>query len=111
MVVAGLIVVSPAQAVNWGWLQDAPVQSFTDQDWELFRQTARNAVDTLPDGESSSWENPDSRNGGSVTVLKTLEETDQHCRMIEIINRTNGNTGTSRSTVCRQADGSWKTQR
>ncbi len=95
-------------AVNWGWLEHTPAQSFTEQDWVLFRQNVRSALDTLADEESSEWQNPDSGNSGSVTILGTTSDDQGYCRTVEISNHTKTQSGKNKNSLCRQPDGSWK---
>ncbi|QYZ64875.1 MAG: hypothetical protein OI74_11965 [Gammaproteobacteria bacterium (ex Lamellibrachia satsuma)] len=101
----------PAQALELRWLQYSPVRYFTDKDWDMMKETARELFNSGKDGDSAAWENPESGNQGSLKALSTMEKGGTTCREAEITNQAGKRSGTSRFTFCRQADGTWKISR
>ena len=73
----GLALSLPAVAVNWGFLEDAPVARFTDRDWALMEETSQKALDEAADGETHGWNNPESGAFGKtpriVEKLSTID--------------------------------------
>ena len=103
-----LTVSGVCHGVNWQWLNDAAVKSFTEQDWELLRSTARTALDRYPDGTRADWANPDNRHSGSIEVQNTRTDGSTKCRTAVFTNQAGKVTGSSRLDLCQQEDGSWK---
>lgn len=101
----------PAQALELRWLQYSPVRYFTDKDWDMMKEAARQMLDSGKDGDSATWKNPESGNQGSLKALSTIETGGATCREAEITNQAKKRSGTSRFTFCRQADGTWKISR
>lgn len=113
-ILAGLLLGTAFQAaygINWQWLEHSPAQSFTEQDWELFRENVRTGLDTLPDAASRDWANPDSGNSGSIKILSSGTGADGHCRTVEISNHTAKGSNHSKSTLCRQEDATWRVRK
>jgi len=104
----GLFVALPAGAVNWRWLEYSPVESFSEEDWEMLQLNARKALDELEDGEAAEWENPATGNSGSAEPLTSEATAGGRCRMLRINNRSAQAEGSMRLRLCRQADGSWR---
>ncbi len=72
-------------------------------------QTANNALESNPIGQSSSWSNPDSGHSGSITPTRTVRVADgSPCRDYETTVTIDGRTETAVGRACRQSDGTWK---
>jgi hypothetical protein len=99
---------APTQAVNWRWLEYSPVESFTEQDWELMMTTATQALDDLRDGESRDWSNAESGNRGAIKILASETTSTGACRTARIRNTSAASEGQSTFRLCRRADGSWR---
>ena len=69
-------------------------------------------LETTPDGNTQSWENPETDNRYQVTPEKTYkdEEKDQYCREFQMEAQIGGETEETYGTACRQPDGAWKIQ-
>lgn len=104
----GLALSLPAAAVNWNFLEYSPASHFTEKDWDLMRQTGREALDKAPDGATRGWNNPETGAFGTIQPLNSYEAGGSSCRRTEIFNSAKGTSGTSRFDFCKQADGSWK---
>jgi surface antigen len=97
-----------ATGLNMRWLQYSPVSYFTDEDWRLAREAAREALNEAALGKIVSWENPESGASGSSTPLKALEKDGMLCRYLKIFNSANDTSGESIQFFCQQKDGTWK---
>ncbi len=113
MVVAALaatLMSGPAHSVNWRFLDYSPVRFFNDTDWALFKLTGRELLEEAPDGETRTWENPDSGNQGVMKAVTTYKsKVGLKCRQLRIRNTTNGGL-TSEATVhvCKHPTGKWE---
>ncbi|SDF46118.1 Surface antigen [Limimonas halophila] len=76
------------------------------------QRMARTTQDTLQNnetGQTSSWDNPDAEERGSVTPTETYQRDDgQYCREFQQTVVIGGETKQAYGTACRQPDGSWK---
>src|SRR5262249_61916618 len=70
--------------------------------------TPYSALERTPAGTTSTWQNPDSGNSGSVTPMHTYETAAGYCREFEQTIRVGGRTERGYGTACRQPDGSWR---
>lgn len=81
------------------------------QDAEKHAQTNLRALDTLSQGQTSSWQDSQSGNSGSTTVTKVATRTDGTvCKSFTETVRTKAQTVTKEATACKAPDGTWKTQ-
>ena len=72
-------------------------------------RTADQALETNPTGQSSTWNNPDSGNSGTITPTRTsYTDSGQPCREYQQTATIGGETQQAYGTACRQADGSWR---
>ena len=90
-------------------LDESPVSQFTDEDWEVFRHTARKALDEAKPGDTGAWNNDKTGASGSITIIAEAEPFQGLvCRRARFFNSANGITGTSVFRVCKRADGQWR---
>ena len=54
----------------------------TADDVALMKEAARDRMDGQPEGTVNTWENPQSKNSGKVTLLKRTEEDGRECRLL-----------------------------
>lgn len=84
-------------------------QSLDRADRQYAARTQQQALETLPTGQSSSWNNPDSGHYGSVTPTRTYEVADgRYCREFQHAVTVGGKTEMAYGNACRQPDGSWR---
>jgi surface antigen len=93
-----------ALAQNLRFLERSPAAYFDDQDWALLKQATRDALDNSPDGATTSWENPKTGHKGTVTPLKTYEDSGMTCRTVRFSSEAADLTGTSTHSLCKKAD-------
>jgi len=104
-----LALTGPVQAGNFRWLDSSAVRYFSDRDWELFAETAEQALGEGKDGQRFEWNNPKSNSSGSMMPGAADSAFDgKDCRRLEIESQAKGVSGKSTHTLCRQPDGDWK---
>jgi len=89
------------------WLNYSPVRYFTDADWDIAKTAARNALNDGKDGVTVNWDNPESKNHGSLTPLSTNLKNGTTCRHLKIENHANGLSGMAVYEFCKKPDGKW----
>ena len=101
---------APAHSVNWRFLDYSPVRFFNDADWALFKLTGRELLEEARDGETRTWENPDSGNQGAMKAINTYKnDVGLKCRQLKIRNTSNrGLTGEATVHVCKHPTGKWE---
>lgn len=78
-------------------------------DKQMMTQTSYTALEKLPTGVSSGWNNPDSGHSGTVTPIKTFQTNNgSYCREFQTTVNVGGKVQSAYGTACRQPDGSWK---
>lgn len=109
LIVAGLFAAAPAaRAMNLiPLLKDTPAELFTVQDYELFDAALKKALDELRQEGAVQWDNPDTRAGGSVTVVREYQREGSACKRLRLDNHANNRKGHTTFDFCRQADGRW----
>ena len=105
----GKLVATAAGAVLGALIGNEVGKSLDRADQLALQQTTQQSLETAPSGTTSTWENPDSGNAGSVTPTATYERDDgSYCREFIQTVTIGGRTEEAYGTACRQPDGSWK---
>ncbi len=92
-------------ALAGAYIGGAIGQSMDEQD----RYQANQALETYPDNQASSWQNPNTGNTYTVTPTNTYQNnTGTYCREYTTKAVINGKTETVYGNACRQPDGSWQ---
>lgn len=95
-------------ASNLRWLDYSPSRYFTNQDWDIAKAAARNALDNTENGVTVEWENPESKNHGKLTPLNSSEKNGTTCRDLKIENFANTISASNVYEFCKRPDGTWK---
>lgn len=99
---------SPLGAQSWkGVMKNAPGELLDEEDVRLFSEASNKALDEAPDGQSVSWENPKTRHGGEVTVVRSFEWQSHPCRELHFSNRAQGRQADGNLNWCK-VDGKWR---
>ncbi|NVK40646.1 MAG: hypothetical protein HWE39_05325 [Oceanospirillaceae bacterium] len=95
-----------------GWaFSPSPINSFTDQDREIFSAHLQETLESGVDGIPSSWVNPKTGNSAVVVPVRTVPAAGQQCREAAItLMDKRQRTADGRYTFCRGDDGSWARQ-
>jgi surface antigen len=93
-----------------GGLLGAGIGSALDTNSQrAMNQTVQRSLESTPSGTASSWRNPDNGNNGSVTPVRTFQNSQgSYCREFQQTVTIGGREERSFGTACRQADGSWR---
>ena len=113
--IAALAGASPAwivgAALMGGLLGGAVGHGLDNRDKEMAAKAARQAFENNHTGQSTTWQNPESGNSGSVTPTRTYQIANgQYCREYSQDIVVGGEKHQTHGTACRQTDGSWKIQ-
>lgn len=85
--------------------------SLDANDMSRYSRTSQYALENNQAGTVSTWNNPDSRNSGSITPTRTFKTASGvHCREYKQVIYVDGRAEQGYGTACRQLDGSWKLQ-
>ncbi|MEK9670900.1 MAG: RT0821/Lpp0805 family surface protein [Rhodospirillaceae bacterium] len=84
-------------------------KSLDKADLAYLNRTTQDALEYNKVNQSSAWNNPDSKNSGTVTPTKTYQTAEgRNCREYETTIVIDGKTEKATGTACRQPDGSWR---
>jgi 17 kDa common-antigen outer membrane protein len=99
----------PAMAQNsMGFLKDAPVASFTPQDFDLMQAAAADVLSRSDKGASKTFHNDATGNGGTIKLLGSFKSTEgRDCKRLQLDTSTQTLTATSKVKVCHFPDGRW----
>jgi surface antigen len=92
-----------------GALLGSEMGNSMDKTDQLYAQRAQQQAHSAPLGETISWSNPDSGNGGQVIAAREgyAQESGRLCREYNHTIYVGGDTETAYGTACREEDGSW----
>ena len=109
LVIAGLA--SPAaQAQLLGPAFESNI-TLTQEDLDKMRQTVNQQIHGKPVGTTASWTNPNSKNSGTIKLLKKFTARNMRCETIGYTLQTAAPAVTPEHyefNSCLQPDGSWK---
>lgn len=105
----GKIVTGAIGALAGSMIGNSIGASMDAQDRSLYSQAAQRSFENSPSGTPVSWNNPDSGNYGTVTPIKTFQNTQgMYCREYSQTIVVGGKKQAAYGTACRQPDGEWK---
>ena len=96
-----------AQAQYASLLKDSVAQRFDDEDLRMFLDTARQALHGAPESETLKWQNPKTRHGGEITLLRNFQSEGRACKEVKVFNQAQGRKATNNFSLC-QVDGKWR---
>lgn len=77
----------------------------------MYAERATNtALETAHSGQAVVWKNPDSGHSGTITPIRTFQDTssNQYCREFQNTVTINGQPQQAYGKACRMPDGTWK---
>tara|TARA_B100000315_G_scaffold259152_1_gene313892 strand:- start:1070 stop:1546 length:477 start_codon:yes stop_codon:yes gene_type:complete len=84
-------------------------KALDDVDRLKAHQTQQTVLEKNKDGQSSTWNNPNTGHSGRVTPTNTQQaSTGEYCREYEHEITVDGRKEVVKGTACRQRDGSWR---
>ena len=94
---------------NLGFLKDAPITRFNDEDREMFQANLTEALETDAEGNVRRWDNPKTGSSGEIAILKRFTYANKPCRNVRWTNRTrNYPDATTQTVMCKESDGQWR---
>jgi surface antigen len=99
-----------ALAQNLGFMRDSAMSFMNRDDVAMILKNYTLALDTLPDGHTTTWTNPKSGHSGTASPMKSFKEKGMDCRSLEMSNTAGGQTGRSELVFCKTSAG-WKAVR
>jgi len=103
-----MLIVPLALAQNLKFLDDAPMSHFTEEDMEMFLETASDALDNAADGAEVSWKNPASGNHGTIVPVRTNLDDGKRCRVFRLMNHAGGLSSNVNLKACRDDVAGWQ---
>jgi surface antigen len=93
-----------------GGLAGGAIGDFLDgKDKQQQQQAASHAMETAPSNTSVAWKNPDTGHSGTVTPIRTYQNSEgQYCREYQQTVNIGGQQHQAYGKACRQPDGSWR---
>jgi surface antigen len=109
-VVLQLLAFAPAGAQsNLSFLKNTPLAYFNEADSKMQRAATQEVLKSTEDGTRKDWANPDTGNGGTVTLVTSFSAPDgRACKQLSIENHTKTMANTTVLSVCKGTDGRWK---
>jgi surface antigen len=83
-------------------------KSLDDRDRVRMSESTQRALERNKTGQTSTWQNPDSGNSGTITTTRTSQREGRYCREYTQTLTVGGKTEKGYGTACRQPDGSWE---
>ncbi len=103
--IAGVI----AGTLIGGYLGSTIGKGLDDTDRLMANRTAQQSFENAPDGQVSSWKNPNSGNSGTTVITRTAAKTNSApCREYTTTVMIGGKREQAYGKACRQKDGAWK---
>ena len=101
-----------AAGVLLGGLMGNSVGQSLDRADQAYLSRAQDQALEAPVGQTISWSNPDSGNHGTITPVRTVQNTNtgQLCREYQTSVTIGGRVEQGYGTACRTADGDWRIQ-
>lgn len=82
-------------------------QDMDERDRREMQRRTQYALERLPSGATSTWNNPDTGSYGTITPSPGYVENGRYCRPYTQTISVDNETRTIRGTACRQDDGAW----
>jgi surface antigen len=106
---SGRIVATAAGTLLGAFLGNQIGRSLDRVDEMHAEQSAQQALERYPDGQSASWSNPNTGHSGYTTPTTTYQTSQgQYCREYQTAVVIDGQTQSAHGTACRQPDGTWQ---
>ena len=103
------LVATAAGTLLGAWIGNSVGKSLDRADQAYATQTANAALERYPDGQASTWQNPNTGHSGATTPTRTYQTAQgQYCREYQTSVVIDGRTQSAYGTACRQPDGSWQ---
>lgn len=106
---SGQIAATAAGTLLGAWLGSEVGRSLDRADRLAAERTAYSALEHNPDGQRSTWQNPNNNTSGYTEPIRTYQTASGiDCRDYQTTVVIDGRSETATGTACRQSDGTWK---
>jgi surface antigen len=107
---SGKLIATAVGALGGAYVGNQIGQSLDKADRLYADRTMNSALETAHTGQAVAWQNPDSRNSGSFTPVRTFQEPNsgQYCREYQQTVIVGGKSQQAYGKACRMPDGTWK---
>lgn len=106
---SGKVIAVGVGAVLGGIIGSEVGKSLDRADRAYMHRTTQQSLETQRSGQTSTWENPDSKHSGTVTPQPAYRGDDgRTCREFQQTVTIDGRSERAYGRACRQSDGSWK---
>ena len=96
-------------ALNLDLTDNSPAAQFTDKDWTLLKEQAKEVLNNKESGINTFWNNAESGHSGSIKSVGSIIENDGTvCRDLEFVNKIIHSVTTTQTTLCKQRGGVWQ---
>jgi surface antigen len=85
-------------------------KSLDRADHMYMQQAATKSFEYAPTGTATAWRNPDSGHSGTITPIRTYQQSGQDCRDYQTTVTIDGKQEVATGRACRQGDGTWRVQ-
>lgn len=92
-------------SANLAFMQDTPAQYYTQQDWQMFVANKDAALNTLANGQTKTWKNPATGNGGSFMPINSIRKQGAICRDLQITSQAQSRIDRSVFRFCKYRTG------
>jgi len=109
LILAGLFATAPdVRATNLiPLLRETPAELITVRDYELFDIALKKTLAEVGQDGVVQWDNPETRAGGSMTVIREYQREGNACKRLRVDNHANNRKGYTTFDFCHQADDRW----
>jgi|KBSMisStaDraftv2_1062788.scaffolds.fasta_scaffold26503_3 surface antigen len=95
-------------ATNFGFLKNAPVGQFKEEDVKMMRAAADELLREDAKGASREWHNEKTGNSGRFEILDIFTSQDgRHCKKLLVVTRAKSQEQQSVYPLCAAPDGRW----
>ena len=103
-----ILLVMPAAAQNIGFMSKGPIAYLNDSEKKLLKETLKQALNDGDDGETITWNHPDTGSNGIIELLDTHVDFGTTCRTINTQTSAQGREGGGRYRLCKADDDTWR---
>jgi hypothetical protein len=95
-------------ATNLGFLKNAPVGQFKEEDMTMMRAAVDDLLHEQTKGASREWHNEKTGNSGRLEILDVFTSEDgRHCKKLLVVTRAKSQEQQSVYPLCAAPDGRW----
>ena len=106
--VAAALLASPALALNWNFLKDAPISRLSEDEVRSFRAFIFETLDRTPDATPVEWKAPKTVFTSKITPLNRFDDAGMKCRDATIESDSQDRHLRGRYTFCKKGKSDWE---